>query len=287
MKWAPISARLSFSLAWGLAATAVAQGSSSHLAPLHPALKEDVHPSYEVRIAPSTLAPNTTLLESGPDHWSARGFDLKTLIALVWDVDARRVDLRSDAKSSARYDMLLALPEDVDPEAMQRLLQEALQKKFRLAITPESRSMDVYVLTVPNGPGPGLHRHNPPMRRVSNDGLLKRVSLDESSADESGAGLGPEADDLQHITYLGKECAGVVTINGIVAAAESISEFGRTLEPNLDRLLVDDTNLTGSYDFRIGSYRDQQELFKLMQEQLGLAVVPAQRKVIVLAVRAS
>jgi hypothetical protein len=50
---------------------------------------------------------------------------------------------------------------------------------------------------------------------------------------------------------------------------------------------VDDTNLTGSYDFRIGSYRDQQELFKLMQEQLGLAVVPAQRKVIVLAVRAS
>jgi uncharacterized protein (TIGR03435 family) len=125
------------------------------------------------------------------------------------------------------------------------------------------------------------------MRRVSNDGLLKRVSLDESSADESGAGLGPEADDLQRITYLGKECAGVVTINGIVAAAESISEFGRTLEPNLDRLLVDDTNLTGSYDFRIGSYRDQQELFKLMQEQLGLAVVPAQRKVIVLAVRAS
>jgi len=282
MKRAPISALLSFSLAWGLAATAMGQGSSSPLPRLHPALNQNLHPSYEVHIAPTTLAPNTTSLESGTDHWSARGFDLKTLIALAWDVDARRVDLRSDAKTAARYDMVLTLPEDVDPDAMQHLLQDALQKKFRLAIAPESRSMDVYVLTAPNGPGPALRRHEASVRRASSDPLLKRVSLDESTADESA----PETGDLQQITYIGKECAGVVSINGIVASAESISEFGRTLEPNLDRLLVDDTNLAGSFDFRIGTYRNQQELFKLMQQQLGLVVVPAQRKVIVLAVHA-
>ena len=282
MKRAPISALLSFSLGWGLAATAMGQGSSSPLPRLHPALNQNLHPSYEVHIAPTTLAPNTTSLESGTDHWSARGFDLKTLIALAWDVDARRVDLRSDAKTAARYDMVLTLPEDVDPDAMQHLLQDALQKKFRLAIAPESRSMDVYVLTAPNGPGPALRRHEASVRRASSDPLLKRVSLDESTADESA----PETGDLQQITYIGKECAGVVSINGIVASAESISEFGRTLEPNLDRLLVDDTNLAGSFDFRIGTYRNQQELFKLMQQQLGLVVVPAQRKVIVLAVHA-
>jgi len=132
-------------------------------------------------------------------------------------------------------------------------------------------------------PGPALRRHEASVRRVSGNGLLKRVSFDESGADESA----PATDDLQQITYIGKECAGVVTINGIVAAAESVSEFSRTLEPNLDRLRVDDTNLAGSYDFRIGTYRNQQELFKLMQQQLGLVAVPAQRKVIVLAVRAS
>ena len=56
-------------------------------------------------------------------------------------------------------------------------------------------------------------------------------------------------------------------------------------KPDLDRLLVDETNLKGSFDFKIGNYANQQELFKLLHEQLGIMVTAAQRKMTMLTVR--
>ncbi|MGD0797670.1 MAG: TIGR03435 family protein [Acidobacteriaceae bacterium] len=230
-----------------------------------------------MQILPTKMAPGSTAMEIDAGHWSARGFDLKTLIAQVWDVDVRRVDLADEAAASARYDVTLALPEEKNPEATQRLLREAIENKFRLTITAEHRLMEVYVLTAPNGPGPALRRHGTAMRAATGGPVLKLTSLEEPE---------PATDDAQQITYEGKNCSGVAA-SGIAAAAASIAEFRRTLEPDLDRLLVDETNLDGSYDFRIGSYGSQQELFRLMREQLGLVVAAEQRSVTVLAVRAS
>ncbi len=92
-------------------------------------------------------------------------------------------------------------------------------------------------------------------------------------------------DDLGQITYVGRDCSGVVSAGGIEALASAMADFRRTLEPELDRVLVDETNLTGSYDFKIGSYADQAELFQLMQQQLGIVVTKAQRRVPVLTVK--
>jgi uncharacterized protein (TIGR03435 family) len=99
----------------------------------------------------------------------------------------------------------------------------------------------------------------------------------QDSADET-------SDDAQQITFLGKDCNGVSS-GGITASAETLGEFRRTLEPDLDRLLLDETGLEGSYDFQIGNYRNQQELFQLLREQLGIAVMPERREVSVLTVR--
>ena len=104
---------------------------------------------------------------------------------------------------------------------------------------------------------------------------MKQVSLDRS---------GTQMDDAQQISYVGKECSGIAS-GGIKATAASLSEFSKTLEPDLDRVLVDDTRLAGSYDFQIGSYRNQQELFQALHEQLGLVAVPTMRNVVVLTVR--
>ena len=136
--------------------------------------------------------------------------------------------------------------------------------------------MDVYVLTAPNGPGAALHAHVSAARRGA-----KALLVSESSAHD-GAEMADA--DMEQITYLGKDCSGVSS-GGILASAGSIGEFRRTLEPDLDRLLVDETGLKGSYDFAIGSYRNQEELFKQMHEQLGLVVTPAQRQVTMLKVR--
>ncbi len=210
-----------------------------------------------------------TSMEIGSDRWLARGYDLKTLISQIYDMDARRIDFAENGSIDARYDVNLTLTHDVDQDAIQQMLKDALQKKFRLTITPESRSLDVYVLTAPNGPGSALHRHGA--------GGMTRVV----AGDAEDFGL----QDVQQITYEGRDCSGKSSANGIAATAGTISEFRRTLEPDLDRPLVDETNLKGSYDFKIGNYANQQELFKLLHEQLGIMVTAAQRKVTMLTVR--
>jgi uncharacterized protein (TIGR03435 family) len=102
-------------------------------------------------------------------------------------------------------------------------------------------------------------------------------------SDDDPASTGNQ--DESRISYAGKECSGVAA-GGISASAATIPDFRRTLEPELDRLLVDDTHLTGSYDFQIGTYRSQQELFELLRAQLGIVAAPTHRSVTVLAVRA-
>jgi uncharacterized protein (TIGR03435 family) len=271
MKRAPISAILSVSMVFG-AAAAMAQ---SHPARRATRIEQGIAANL-VHITATTMKAGSTSIEVGADRWNARGFDLKTLISQIYNVDMRRIDFPDNGLAAARYDMTLALPEDVDVDTMELILQGALEKKFGLAIAEQTRTMDVYVLTAPNGPGTALHPHVSAARRGAKPLLVSAGSAHDGdqSADV----------DLEQITYLGRDCSGVSS-GGILASAGTIGEFRRTLEPDLDRLLVDETGLKGSYDFAIGSYRNQDELFKQMHEQLGLAVTPAQRKVTVLTVR--
>jgi uncharacterized protein (TIGR03435 family) len=272
MKRALISACLSFGLAGSFATAANAQAKHSYQ-PVRGAVRvDDANVPYEARIEPTTMAADSTSIETGADHWSARGFDLKTLIAQIYDIDVRLVDLPEGAGADARYDVSLSLPTEVDQDAMQRLLADALRKKFGLTIRAESRAMDVYVLSAPEGPGTELHKHAFPQRK---SGLAKLVGMGSADdADEAGG----------QITYMGRDCSGV-TSGGITVSGGTISDFRRTLEPDLDRVLLDETKLAGSYDFKIGTYVNQDQLFQLLHEQLGLEVTPAQRNVTVLAVR--
>jgi len=273
---------LTLSLCCGIATDATAQGASSgRAAARHTAggrsVAQELRGTNEVRISPSAMAPGSTSMEIDADRWSARGFDLKTLIAQIYDVDVRRVDFPDETAASVRYDVTLDLTDEDSQESIQHRLQSAIEKKFGLAIATQSRAMDVYVLTAPNGPGPALRLHHASVQSASGNPLLKLTSLEDSD---------PETEDPQQITYVGKDCSGVAA-GGIAATAASLAEFRRTLEPGLDRLLVDDTHLAGSYDFKIGNYSNQQELFQLLRDQLGLVVAPARRMVVVLTVRAS
>ena len=271
MKRAPIAAYLSFGLACGIATTAIAQGSPSYKTVRRTTHSASSNLLNQVHIAPTTMKPGSTSIETGADTWKARGFDLKTLLAQIYDIDVRRIDLTDNGDADTRYDLTLTLPREVEQDEMQHLLVSALEKKFGLSVAEETRSLDVYVMNAPSGPGSELHRH----ASAHSSGPAKLVSM--SSDDDA-------SDDAEQITYMGKDCSGVSS-GGIAVSAGTIADFTRTLEPDLDRVLVDETRLAGSYDFQIGNYANEQELFKLLHDQLGLVVTPAQRKVTVLAVR--
>ena len=226
-----------------------------------------------VRISLTAMDADSSSIQIGADQWSVRGLDLKTLIAEVYDVDARLVDLPATVDTTARYDVSLLWPNDSNPEQVQQLLRKAIEKNFHLAIASESRSMDVYLLTAPNGPGPAIHPHS---AAPQSNRLYRQASLANYAEDKA----------QQQITFTGKLCSGAASA-GILATKASLAEFARSLDPDLDRVLLDDTKLTGSFDFRVGTYRSQQELFQRLRDQLGLVIVPAQRQMPVLTVRPS
>ena len=204
------------------------------------------------------MQANAVSLEKGSDTWIARGYELKALIAEIYGVDERQVDLADTSSPGGRYDLTVTLPKEIAPDDMQRLLTDAVQQKFGLDIKPEVRSMYVYAIMAPNGPGSGLRLH--------------------ALASRQGA------EDAGEISYAGRGCSGV-TAEGVSVTGKSIADFTRTLQPDMDRLLIDETKLPGTYDFEIGKYTGQDELFRLLRDQLGLVVKPVERKVTVLRVR--
>jgi uncharacterized protein (TIGR03435 family) len=270
MKRAPISA-VGVVLAIAVATSAVAQSKATYQPSARAVRAAREISASEVHITSTTMKAGSTSIDVAGDHWVARGYDLKTLLSQVFDVDARRIDFANNGSTDARYDVTLQLPREVDQDMMQSMLQGALERKFGVRIAAEQRTMDVYVLTAPSGPGVGLHPH----RVAGRAGLATLVAQGSNDAG---------SDDAGQITYFGKACSGVSS-GGIAASAGSIGEFRRTLEPDLDRLLVDETHLTGSYDFKIGNYANENELFKLMHDELGIAVTPTQRQVTMLTVR--
>ena len=224
---------------------------------------------FEVKIAATEMAADSASIETGADHWEMRGYDLKSLIAEIFQVDARLVDVPDEVSGTGRYDVSLSLPTELDADSMQQILAQSLARRFGLTIRPEARAMDVYVLTAPDGAGTGLKTHTFPQR----SGLKKLVSAADGSEDEGG-----------RITYMGKDCSGG-NAGGITVEGGTMAEFRQTIEPDLDRVVVDETKLRGSYDFRIGFYANQRQLFELMQANLGLVMTPEQRNVTVLTVR--
>src|SRR5450755_588666 len=130
MKRAPISAYLGVVLAVGLGLSAVAQSSSSHARVLRTVRADHSALPYQVHLDASTLKAGSTSIAVGSDSWSAKGYDLRTLIAQVYNVDVRRIELPEGFGAGARYDLSVDLAADVDPATMQQLLEDAIQKKF-------------------------------------------------------------------------------------------------------------------------------------------------------------
>ena len=238
--------------------------------PVRGAIRIDsVSVPFEVRIEATQEADGSSSIETGADHWEARGYDLKSLIAEIFAMDARLVDVPQQVAASGRYDVSISAPTELDEDSVQRILVKALAQRFGVNIQPEARTMDVYVLSAPEGPASGMKPH-----AFGRSGLKKLASAGEEDSDQASG----------RITYMGKDCSGV-NAGGITVEGGTMADFRRTLEPELDRVMVDETKLHGSYDFRIGLYANQTQLFELMRVGLGLVVKPEQRSVTVLAVR--
>lgn len=97
---------------------------------------------------------------------------------------------------------------------------------------------------------------------------MKESPLYSLTAPKSAAKLHPNSGTPGHASDWGRD--------HINATAVSVAEFGRLLEAQLDRVVVDDTGIQGVFDFSLKWVADQSadisgpSIFTAIQEQYGL-----------------
>lgn len=220
--------------------------------------------STKVRIVRTSMAEGSSSADIGPTLWRVQGVTLRELLSQVYGIDRSRIDVSAVTGVSTdvdqRFDITLPLRGSESDEAVRVALERALAAQLDLSLSFQTRLEDSYVLTAPTG----ASAH------------LIRASL----------GSKPVAGDMApgEITVSGQLCPGFTSAE-IWAHGATLSGLAGALEDNLDHPVIDETGLAGVYDFHIPEYRSADELFSLLQEQLGVTVTSAPREVEVLTVR--
>ena len=187
--------------------------------------------------------------------------------------------------TSDRYDISARAGGDPSQEQLRLMLRRLLSERFKLVARMETREIPIYALVgakPDRSLGPGL-------RRAAVDCLAITAAAEKR-------GVAPELPQPQG----NRPACGTRSMPGLMmGAGVSMSDFARNLAGPADRLVVDKTGLTGSWDFDLTYALDQPvpnipglpppppdaaPLFTALQEQLGLKLEPQRAPVEVLVI---
>jgi uncharacterized protein (TIGR03435 family) len=207
---------------------------------------------------------------TSPLSVSADGFTLRELIAWAYHADARHVELPIELDSRERYDARLELPAPQSWSALDRLVQEGINRHFAIEVTHETKSIDVFILTASDGPSPGRRSAEDAGGTTAYTGFS---TVDRSATSEAFAESEPDWRDRLH------------SIGPISLTATSIADLASWLEEFVGHPVIDETGLTGMYDFELqDEMQGLDELRRALLERLALVLTRAKRDRPILAV---
>jgi uncharacterized protein (TIGR03435 family) len=260
--------------------------------------KPDIPPSTEVTIKPTERRPHEGLsARRAPDYCVVEGIPLKDMLSRLHDIQKERIDLPPSLNDDRRYDFLLVLPQRESRETVDRLMREGIEKYFRIHVAAEVRDMDVYALTAPNG---AISATRTPLDEPGSFGWVDIQT--PASAPDNFIGFtdppwrrdenqAPTDDELRKMageflkSLTGGWKRGTASIRGM-SAASTVAQLCEMLEATLDRPVIDETSLDGTYDLNIRTQAESGEQFlHAVCDRLGLAATPARRAVTILVVR--
>uniref|UniRef100_Q01YH1 Redoxin domain protein n=1 Tax=Solibacter usitatus (strain Ellin6076) TaxID=234267 RepID=Q01YH1_SOLUE len=237
--------------------------------------KPDIPPSLEVGISLSKT--NGTEENQGPDWWVQRGFDLKTVIAKVYERDASRIVMPQALQNEERYDFVLVPHHNMDPPAMRHLLQEAIERHFHVSAAIESRPADVYVMTA-------LEGKTPPAK--TGDDRMGGGSIGWSSQEFAVDGPRDGGQPTPEMIRERLATLKLAAMANISAFNTDLADFRRALEDGLGRPIIDESNLDGTYDLVVhGNARSTEEFLGMLRDQLGIVLTPERRNIEMLVIR--
>jgi len=212
-------------------------------------------PMYEyevVSVKPSKPGTSSGYTMNTPDGYTAKGTLLRILVDYAYGImDDERLSEAPSWISSQRFDVdakmdgsvaeaLQKMSKDERVLARQQMLQALLADRFKLTVHRETKQLSIYTLVI-----------------AKNGSKLKEAKPDDTYPN----GIkGPDGRALSNAVRMEMSTGGL-TMTG---QAVSITYLARTLSQQVRRIVVDKTDLAGSYDFSL----------QFMPEQGGLRAAP-------------
>jgi uncharacterized protein (TIGR03435 family) len=255
--------------------------------PPPPPQKPDLPPSDEVHI--SLSQEQGTISSTAPDHWMRRGFDMRAILSSIFDTGPIRIELPPAFDNSTRYDFVFVPPQPQDEETVNRRVRQAIEKYFHVTVAPESRSIDVYVITSQKGKTPPQKSESEAFgggvsMTTRSFAVPEAFGLPESAARTRKAFEEVSRRAMESPEF--RQAMAMAQLVGLTAVSSSVDDFHRALEEGLQRPVVDQTGLTGVYDFQVGGEaHTTEEFLSMLRDQLGLLVTPARRSIEIIVVR--
>src|SRR4029450_2832176 len=130
-------------------------GLGPELRPYRPP-RPDLPRAFGAHIVPTKKKSGEGSENGGDDYWALEGFQLKAVLSRVYGshealFPETRIELPSSMDPRERHDFYVVLAPHDRREDRNRLMRQGIERYFRVNITHESRPMDVYVLTAPDG----------------------------------------------------------------------------------------------------------------------------------------
>jgi uncharacterized protein (TIGR03435 family) len=225
------------------------------------AMAKDADPDWEVvTVRPTDPAVTNASIRMNGRQFVLENRTVETLLLAGYGVHKKQIVSAPDWIRTERWDIkgVPDVPGQPSMKQMQSLVRKILTERFGLVAHTEKREMEVYALTVAKG----------------------GEKMMPSAGDPNGL---PDENDRNN--------GGQTTMQ---AANVSMADFALLLKFFLDRPVVDQTGLTGRYDFRLQWTFDETKapsdgsaapgVFTAIGEQLGLKLEPVKAQTDVLVV---
>jgi uncharacterized protein (TIGR03435 family) len=247
----------------------------------------DLPRAYGVHISHSRKKPHESGDTGTDEYWALQGYDLKAALSRVFGTQEgpfpqSRIELPSRFDASERFDFVLVFTPGQRSADRSGLMQRGIERHFKVTIGRESRMMDVYVLTAPDGQSAAIR----------------------NARDDAGSGFSagsfsfslPAMDDVAPTpeTFRARfpteeswrKAMTATSLSSISIANGTMEAFCKSLEDALDRPVVDETGLSGRYDIELHGDREHGgTIFKRIRDELGLMLTADRREVPFIAVR--
>jgi uncharacterized protein (TIGR03435 family) len=226
------------------ASNAMAQPAPQSATPVKP-MAADAHPSFAVAtIKPHDPNSNHQGFNAVGDRYTVRNQTIVSLMMFAYSIDKHQVVDAPAWAGTDRFDIegTTDTPGEPNQRQQQEMLQKLLADRFGLKFHHEKRELPVYAILIAKG-GP----------------KLKPPANPDAEPDQDASGHGTEV---------------TVTIT-----SGTLADFILGMQFFFDRPLVDQTGLTGRYDFKLRYTYDETHAtdsdappgkFTAIQEQLGL-----------------